>query len=257
MRSALLFLLLALVACPTASTAQSIVGSRQSEAVVGSADTSGRVSAESQRPWYFGVAGFGSAIQEGGDDCPYLCGKLGGWSLGTAFMVGAVAGAPGGANIGVESEVSISTSIETPVSVRTEDYLNGGGRTFTASRRSMFVSFFVRGGERRRPTGTTIEAAGGVVLDLARESQLNGVDTVYQGDGKPLVQVQTPDATSFATAIGIGGGVDLVTAIGNLRALTIGARLYLFRRGDYDGTQKFPIPGSIAARIQVGLRWLR
>jgi hypothetical protein len=257
MRSTSVFILLALLAWPTAATAQSVAAPRQSAAAVGPPDANDSVSAAPRRTWYLGVTGFGSATQEGADDCPYLCGKLGGWSFGGAFVAGATAGSPAGMNISVESEVSIDTSIETPASVRTEDYLNGGGRTFTASRRSMFVSLFVRVGQRTRPKGVTVEAAGGLVLDLARESQIDGVTTVYQGYGKPLVQVQTPDVSSFAAALGVGGGVDLVTVIGHRRALTFGARLYLFRRSDYDGTQKFPIPGSVAARIQVGLRWLR
>jgi hypothetical protein len=257
MRSTSLFIVLALLAGPTATTAQSVASSRQSAATVGPADANGSVSTASRPPWYFGVAGFGSTTPEGGDRCPYLCGKLGGWSFGGAFVAGVVVGSPAGTNISVESEASINTSIEAPASVRTFDYLEGGGRTFTASRRSMFVSLFMRVGQPTRPKRVSVEAAGGLVLDLARESQIDGVNMVFQGYDKPIVRVQTPDVSSFAAAIGVGGGVDLVTAVGGRRVLTFGARLYRFRRSNYDGTQEFPIPGSLAARIQVGLRWPR
>jgi hypothetical protein len=207
--------------------------------------------------WYFGVAGFGANTQTDGEDCPYVCGNLGGGSFGVVGAIGGIIGSTSGVDFRVEGEGSIDTSIETAASVRTAYYLAGAGRTFTADRRSILSSALLRIGQRRLGSGARVEAVGGFVLELARELSTNIVDTVYQGYGKPLVQVSQPDVSHFAVAPGLVGGLDVVASAARRVDFTVGARLYWFHRDSYNGSQDFPIPGPTSIRLQVGLRWLR
>lgn len=205
--------------------------------------------------WYLGAVGFGNSTQTGDDVCPYICGKLGGWSAGGAAMVGRIVGRTSWIDVGVEGEAAVDAGVSTPVSVRTSSYMQGGGRTFTADRRTALASLLLRAGTRRRGREPRVEAVGGVVLELARELSRDIVDAVPQGWGQPVLQVSQPDESNVAASVGFCVGADLVVALGRRTDVVLGARFYRFRRGDYDGTQQFPIPGATAIRVQAGVRW--
>jgi hypothetical protein len=205
--------------------------------------------------WYFGGTALFSYTSEGPTACPYICGALGGWTVGGGFYAGGYITR----HAGVEGEVSTGTALQAPGSQRIPGYMEGAGRSFTASRRPTTVSVSARaGGDRRHPRKSTIEVVGGVALELASQAQVDGTDTVYQGYGKPLLGVPSPEASNTDTAIGFGGGVDVVQVIRDRLAFTVGGRVYWFARGgEYDGSEIIAFPGPVTMQVRVGLRWLR
>ena len=228
------------------------------------ATVSGRDAVRSEDPssasprWYLGVGWMGSHTQEGDSSCPYMCGNLGGWSLGATFVVGHVIDSGPHLAWSAEVETATGTSMETPARQRTGYYAAGAGRTFTASRRTIDLALLLRVRRSRQRAGkTAVEAAGGLLLQLGRDSRIDGVDTVYQGYDKPLVKVPSPELSQFGLTVGIGGGIDVVSEVRSRLGWTTGVRFYMLSRDRYTGDEEFPIPGSLVTRLQVGLRWSR
>jgi hypothetical protein len=203
--------------------------------------------------WYFGATALFSNTSDGTTNCPYVCGQLGGWTVGGGFSVGGHLTR----SVGLEGEVSTGTALEAPGIQRTSNYLESGGRTFTARHWPTILSLSARvAGFRSYQGKSTVEVVGGLALEVAHQSQVDGVDVMYQ-NGQLVSSVPALEASDTKTAIGFGGGVDFVPMVRDRLALTIGGRIYWFARGDYNDTEIVPLPGPLTVQLRVGLRWLR
>jgi hypothetical protein len=254
MKTAGILGLLILFLSPVVAAAQPSRDATESPATAGRTEGPSNEQPARSPSWYFGLTTLVSNISEGSDHCPYLCGKLGGRSVGGAFLVGAFIGS----HASMEAEVSTGMALQSPASERIPGYLSGASRSFTASHRPTTVSFFVRARENPLRRGkTTVEVVGGLALELASQSQVDGIDLVSQGYGKPLVSVPTPESSHIEPTIGFGAGLDIVSSIRDRLALTAGARVYCFWRRQYDGSQDVPTPGPLTMQVRVGLLWMR
>jgi hypothetical protein len=251
-RTTLLVALVAVVAIPTVAASQSADGVIRTQPAPSPRQAD--VPPARAPSWYFGVSALVLNTSDGTDRCPYICGPLSGWTVGAGVLAGGYLTR----RVSVEAEVSTGTALDAPGSQRTSDYLSGGGRRFTARHRptTVFLSGRVGVGRISHRGDSTVELLGGPALEVASQSQADGTDWVYQY-GKPVLMVRSPDASRIETAIGVGGGLDIVHMLRDRLVLAAGGRVYWFARGQYDGSQIIGFPGPLTMQVRVGLRWIR